>query len=123
MKKTRDHDDDQIRYLDIEFIGGPYDGHKEPSFTPPIHLPAELVWFVCEDAFRLLDGKDHCPGGSFTSVALYELEAGKDAGRYRFTRSISLEELRDSMPETCSCLETRRDTHHDRKTSKRSSGT
>ena len=93
MKKTRDRDDDQIRYLDIEFIGGPYDGHKEPSFTPPIHLPAELVWFVCEDAFRLLDGKDHRPGGSFTSVALYELELANGARRYRFVRTIPVREL------------------------------
>ena len=93
MKNTRDQGDDRIRYLDIEFIGGPYDGHKESCFREPVHLPAELVWFVCEDAFRMLNGKDHCPAGSFTSVALYELETGNGASRYRFARSIPVKEL------------------------------
>ena len=85
---------------EIEFIGGPYDGHKEPCLTRPVHLPAHVVWFVCEDVFRLLDGKDHHPGGSITSVALYELEVGSSAFRYRFASAISVKGLTDSMRKT-----------------------
>lgn len=105
MKHMRNGKNARTRCPPIEFIGGPYDGHKELCRTQIVHLPTDLVWIVCEDAFRMLDGKDSHPGGSITSVAIYELEAGKDARRYRFTRSISLDELMDSMPETCSCLE------------------
>jgi hypothetical protein len=107
----------------IEFIGGPYDGHKEPCLTETARLPADVVWCVCDDAFRMLEGRASHPGGSITSVAFYELEATNDARRYRFTRSISLDELMDSMPETRSCLDSRRDKHHEPKTSKWSSGT
>ena len=37
-------------------------------------IAANVVWLVCDDAFRLLDGKGHQPCGSITSVAIYELE-------------------------------------------------
>jgi hypothetical protein len=100
MTETRDGDDKRICPLEIEFIGGPYDGHKEVYFTPPIHLPADVVRLVCDDALRLLDGKNHRAGGSITSVALYELEGGNGACRYRFAGAISLRELADSMRET-----------------------
>ena len=115
MKHTRNGKGDRTccpAIETIEFIGGSYDGHKELCRTQTVHLPRDLVWIVCEDAFRMLEGRDSHPGGSITSVALYALEATKDARRYRFTRSNSLEELMESMPETCSCLETQRDTHH-----------
>jgi hypothetical protein len=84
----------------IEFIGGPYDGHKEPCFTWPTRLPANVVWLVCDDAFRLLDGKDHRPGGSIASVAIYELEVGNGACRYRFVGAISVSELTHFVRET-----------------------
>jgi hypothetical protein len=79
MKETRGGDDGRIRFLEIEFIGGPYDGHKEPCFTWPADLPADVVWLVCENVFRLLDRRDHRPGGSITSVALYQLGVGNCA--------------------------------------------
>lgn len=93
MKEMRDGDADQLQHFEIEFIGGPYDGHKEPCFVRPIHLPADLVWFVCEDVFRLLDGGDLCSGGSITSVALYELERVNGTCRYRFVGAISAKEF------------------------------
>ena len=108
MKETRDGDDHHhhhlIRFLQIEFLGGPYDGHKEPGCTLPAHLPADVVWLVCEDVFRLLDGKDHRPGGSITSVAIYELDAGNGAVRYRFAGASSVKELTHSERETPTCM-------------------
>jgi hypothetical protein len=100
MNETRDGDDHRIRVFEIEFIGGPYDGHKEPCFTSPAHLSAEVVWLVCEDAFLVLAGKDPHSGGSLTSVAVYELEVGNGAVRYRFARAISVKELTHSIRET-----------------------
>jgi len=96
MKRKRADDDNRIRFLEIEFIGGPYDGHKQTCIKRPIHLPADVVWFVCEDVFRLLDGQDRRPGGSITSVALYELDLRNGAFLYRFSRAISVEQLTNS---------------------------
>lgn len=84
--------------LEIEFIGGPYDGYREFCFTRPTHLPEDVVWFVCEDVFHRLDGqwrdaKQYRSSGSLTSAALYELEGKNGAHRYRFVGAISVREL------------------------------
>ena len=100
MKHTRDGDDDRSRFIEIEFIGGPFDGLKELCVTQPIQLRTDVVWLVCEDAFRQLDGKDHRPGGSITSVALYELEIWNFACRYRFVGAISPKEVTHCLRET-----------------------
>ena len=100
MKAMQEGDDDRLRVLEIEFLGGPYDGHKEPCFAQPVHLPADVVWLVCEDVFRLLAGEDYHLGGSITSVALYELEQANGACRYRFAGAISGREFTLLMQET-----------------------
>ena len=74
MKHTRNSKDDRTCCPAIDFIGGPYDGHVLQCLTQPVHLAANVVWLVCEDAFRMLDGKESCPRGSIMSVAIYELE-------------------------------------------------
>jgi hypothetical protein len=85
--------------FEIEFIGGPYDGHKELLGSA---CPAEeLAWIVCEDVFRLLAGKDRRTHGRITSVAIYELEVLDGMFRYRFLHAISYKELADSVRETC----------------------
>ena len=70
MNHTRNGKDDRTCCPAIEFIGGPYDGHKEVCRTQTVHLPTDLAWIVCEDAFRMLEGRDSHPGG-----------AGKGAGK------------------------------------------
>ena len=85
--------------FEAEFIGGPYDGHKELLASGP---PAEeLAWIVCEDVFRLLAGKDRRKHGAITSVAIYELEIVDGLFRYRFLGAISFKELVDSVRTTC----------------------
>ncbi len=85
--------------FEVEFIGGPYDGHKEVLGSGP---PAEeLAWIVCEDVFRLLAGKNCRKRGRITSVAIYELEVVDGLFHYRFLGAISFKELLDSVRATC----------------------
>ena len=85
--------------FDIEFIGGPYDGHKE--LLGSVCPAEELAWIVCEDVFRLLAGKDGCKHGTITSVAIYELEVVDGLFHYRFLGAVSFQELVDSVRATC----------------------
>ncbi len=94
--RSRDGDD-HCPCLRIEFTGGPYDGHEQSWFALPTRLPTEVVWLVCEDAFRLLNGETRRPTGVFTSVALYELEIADGAYRYRFIRALPVNDLIDSL--------------------------
>ena len=82
---------------EIEFFGGPYDGHKETSDCRPIHLAVDVVWLVCENAIRLLNGIEQRAGGTFTSVALYALEYSKGKARYRFVGAISSKDFAGSL--------------------------
>ena len=84
---------DRLRAFEIECIGGSYGGYKEVASTPPIHLPTQAVWLVCEDAFRLLNGKEHRSRGSFTSGAIYERDMGNGEPTYCFAGAISVGEL------------------------------
>lgn len=81
----------------IEFIGGPYDGHKEPCLTQTARLPADVVWCVCDDAFQILEGEESQPGGSITSVAVYRLVVTHGAPLYRFAGAISANELTNAI--------------------------
>ena len=88
------------RYSLVEFIGGPYDGHLLQCLTRPVHLPANVAWLVCEDAFRMLDGRASCSRGAMTSVAIYDLQMTNSVIRYRFVRAISINELTRVMRDT-----------------------
>lgn len=78
---------------DVEFIGGPYDGHRDILG----HCrPAEtLAWLVCRDVFRLFAGKEGQGRGTITSVAIYELEVTDGLFQYRFMHAIAFSELMD----------------------------
>ena len=81
--------------LEVEVLGGLYDGHKESLGSA---CPAEqLAWIVCKDVFRLLAGKDRLKHGAITSVAIYELEVVDGLFHYRFLGAISFKELADSV--------------------------
>jgi hypothetical protein len=85
--EPRDGYDPNSVVLRVEFTGSPFDGHEQLWFATPTRLPAEVVWLLCEDAFRLLDGQSRHSTGAFTSVALSELEKANFAYRYRFVRA------------------------------------
>ncbi len=81
----------------IEFIGGPYDGHLESSDCRPIHLAVDVVFLVCENALRLLNGTEPRPGRPLTSVALYELQHRNGIARYRFVGAIPAKDFLVSL--------------------------
>jgi hypothetical protein len=71
MKHTRKGKDDRPgcpAIGTIEFIGGPYDGHKEPCLTQTARLPADVVWCVSDDALRMLEGEESQPGLMATAL-------------------------------------------------------
>ena len=96
MVQIPDDHEDQMRCLEIEFLGGPYDGHKVMRRTWPARLPKDLIWFVGEDAFRLI-GEDNRPSlrsnRSLTSVALYALEQVDDKFQYHFVGATSVDQM------------------------------
>ena len=101
LTQSPDLDADPIRLLNIQFVGGPYDGHVETYHTCARLLPSEVTWLVSADAFRVLHGGDHDsstdPRQSLTSVALYARETASETYRYRFVGVISIKQLTNSI--------------------------
>ena len=79
----------------VEFIGGPFDGYSECCDTALDRLPADLVCFVTENIYRMLDGRDHGFPRPATSVALYERDLRCGVCRYQFVGAISLKGVLD----------------------------
>jgi hypothetical protein len=56
-KKMKSDHQPTVRPHTIEFIGGPFDGYREIVSELPDKLPDEVVWFVCDNVYRLLEGR------------------------------------------------------------------
>lgn len=70
----------------VEFIGGPFDGHRQ-SVNSPLHgNGGRLALPVNENVFRMLAGKDVGPARRTPTVAVYELNAEDDC-QYQFVCS------------------------------------
>jgi hypothetical protein len=41
--------------LNVELIGGPFDGHHQACLLTSGELPSHVIRLVCDDAFRQLD--------------------------------------------------------------------
>jgi hypothetical protein len=81
----------------VEFIGGPYDGHRQTCLFEHMQLPPNVIWPVCDDAFAQLKGTIHCQTGTITSIALYELEWKSGVVRYRFIAAIAFNDFENSL--------------------------
>ncbi len=93
MKSSITVEVDQMRVLDIQFVGGPYDGHQECCFAHPSQLPIDVVWFFGERAFRSHEDCGHVPIDSGGTVALYALKHEAEVYRYRFVGAIPANQL------------------------------
>ena len=83
--------------LNIEFIGGPYDGHRQTCVMSPNQLPSDVICLVCDDGLRLIGGGVPERRGACTSVALYGIDWSTGTARYRFAGAISAKDFRESL--------------------------
>ncbi len=92
---------DSSRFLQIEFIGGPCDGHLEIRYAQVRSLPKSVIWVVVENVYRLLERQDlRQPDGiasPLTSVALYSLQRANGKNVYRYSCSVSIDRLREGL--------------------------
>ncbi len=66
----------------IEFVGGPFDGHKEVVPFEAEDLVGMLALPVNHDTFELLEGSDTAHDEKATSVAVYHRV--NEGGRLRY---------------------------------------
>ena len=72
----------------VEFIGGPYDGHRQ-TVPSPEALAETVALPVNRNIFRMLSGLPAAGEGRTTSIAIYELEAVDGSARYYFLGTTS----------------------------------
>ena len=77
----------------IEFIGGPYDGHREAFPVAAEQLPQDLMWLVSERAFQALDEVAESSNAVVSSIAIYERECRVGVWRYEFVDTLSPHEF------------------------------
>jgi len=73
----------------IEFVGGPFDGHKEIVAVDPELLAGMLALPVNENAFRVIDGEHARRKEPPTSVAVYHRTYDRGVWRYCFLGAAS----------------------------------
>lgn len=83
--------------MNIEFLGGPFDGHRQVSSPLSQDLPVRLVWLVCDGAFEELNGRISPRHGQLTSVAFYDLERHASRVRYRYFGSLSSHDFNEAL--------------------------
>lgn len=74
---------------EIEFIGGPFDGHRQMVSIPAASLADTVALPVSRNIFRLLAGHRSVPGEPATSIAIYELDELRGRQRYFFLGATS----------------------------------
>ena len=78
--------------IEVEFIGGPFDGHSQRVPDRASDLAATVALPVNENVFRMLDGKARGPVRPLRGVALYEHDPDDD-GRYVYVGSCPASQL------------------------------
>ncbi len=73
----------------VEFIGGPFDGHRQMLSLPADSLAETVALPVSRNIFQMLAGHSHAVEAPVTSVAIYELEVLDDRRRYFFLGATS----------------------------------
>ena len=73
----------------IEFIGGPFDGHRQTISIPAESLAETVALPVRRNIFQMLNGQTGAPDTPTTSIAIYELEVIHGRRRYYFLGATS----------------------------------
>jgi len=76
----------QTTAIPVEFIGGPFDGHRQVVAVPLEDLATPVALPINENVFRMLDGQGRGPAAPSQTVALYELRTD-NGGRYFYLGS------------------------------------
>lgn len=83
----------------IEFIGGPFDGYRQPAQSTKRQLASDIVWLVTKEALGQLNRRRRMSsrGGVLTSVALYTLDDSSESQRYLYAGSIGPRTFSDAI--------------------------
>lgn len=81
------------RVQEVEFVGGPFDGHRQTIRLPSEDRREVIAIPVNENVFRLLEGVRQGPKSLPSSIAVYELRKRKGSCRYHFTGAKSPNEF------------------------------
>jgi len=73
----------------VEFIGGPFDGHRQPISIPPTALASMAAFPISHNIFRLLNNEADVPDAPPSSLAIYELAVVDEQPRYHFLGAAS----------------------------------
>jgi hypothetical protein len=79
------------RAVEIQFVGGPYDGHKQAFTDPPVM--ERLALPVNKNMLPLLKGKTLGPPSSTSTVARYKLRKVEGGWQYHFVEAVSTKEI------------------------------
>ena len=76
-------------FYHVDFIGGPFDGHRQPISIPPAALASMAAFPISQNVFRLLNNEASEPDSPTRSLAIYELAIVDEQPRYHFLGSAS----------------------------------
>jgi hypothetical protein len=76
---------------EVEFIGGPLDGHRHRFTEPPAWLPSLATPRISPDVVRVVTGAKRRAVAPPTSTAVYCLDGQGDEWRYYHVASIAVQ--------------------------------
>lgn len=76
-----------IEFQLVEFLGGPFDGHRLRIAAARDELAAVATFSVNKNVLQLLSGAAPGPIAPVTSTAVYQLEWTAGTARYRFLKA------------------------------------
>ena len=76
-----------IEFPLVEFMGGPFDGHRLRIAATRHELAAVATFSVNKNVLQLLAGAAPGPVAPVTSTAVYQLEWAAGTARYRFLKA------------------------------------
>jgi len=79
----------------IEFLHGPFDGHREAVDRDCETLPEELLCLVTANSFRCFDDEPRVRDEELTSIAIYQRRPRSGEWVYLFAGTISAQRIKD----------------------------
>ena len=73
----------------VQFLFGPFDGHRETLSVHPELLPEHLVCYISPATLRRINGQSESEGDLVTSVVIYIKGRRRGRWSYRFVKAIA----------------------------------